>query len=67
MSKNGGKQSTIRLPELVHFPLCNKTNIHQYVRMPRDLPPTSPKVGMLSEVFKEEHVTVELTFPVIDT
>ena len=49
------------------FPRGNSADIDWYMRMSRDLALVDPKVEMLLELCEEESVTLEPTFPIIDT
>ena len=48
------------------FMMYNNANIDWYVRMPTDPLPVDLKIEVLSEQYKEEGATLELTFPMID-
>ena len=65
-SKDGGKHSTPRPPEIVAFPRCNNVGIEWYGRMPADPPLVNPKDEKLLGPSEQEGATPEATDPKTD-
>ena len=66
MSKDCGKYSSPRLPEVMDFPRCTNVDTDWYLRMPID-PPCLTQNEILPELCQEEGSTLEVTFPRIDS
>ena len=56
-----------RVPEVVHFPRCNKSDIDWYLRIPTDPSSADAKDEMQPKLYEQEDATLKPTFNVTDS